>query len=395
MALDSADGSIYHLRALAVNRKDDMPMRREYVVRISVLVLLGAALTGGSSAVAQPTPLDITEAGIAGGLNAQQIGQVDAWLNWWKDKIANATEPKDVIDARKGILRNDYALVPTAAYQDEYARRAGVILPPLLTGGLKADDKLLRFKQINVGIVLSKMPQHTIQPALEVLVQNPNAAVRYLGWSGYHSARRFILAQGPLDVRKMFQTLEPAAGKETTAPVIGMIFVMCNIAPSGGAEVPSATLKDAQKGAAKIVEANWSRWCARIVTGDIEVTRAFEKGIATVKTLTPAGGSAAEKGKGLQLLIELMKYAAEGYDAVDGKGMIGKENAAVLKQCEAALVSISQKNIEHVKKVLTDKNIADRGAAVLRAVIKCAGELKAFGVVKPKVRLSATRPTTP
>ena len=143
-----------------------------------------------------------------------------------------------------------------------------------------------------------------------------------------------------------------------------------------------------------IVEANWSRWCARIVTGDIEVTRAFEKGIATVKTLTPAAGSAAEKGKGLQLLIDLMTDAAEGYDAVDGKGMIGKENAAVLKQCEAAIASISQKNMGHINKVLTDKNIADRGAAVLRAVIKLADELKAFGVVKPKVKLSATRPTT-
>lgn len=369
-------------------------MRRDYVVRISVLVLLGAAVTGAPSAVAQPPPMDITESDIAGGLNAQQIAQVDAWLNWWKDKIANATEPKDVIDARNGILRNDYALVPTAVYQDEYARRAGLILPPLLTGGLKPDDKLLRFKEINVGIVLSKMPQHTIQPALKVLVNSPNAAVRYLGWSGYHSARRFILAQGPIDVRKMFQTLEPAAGKEATAPVIGMIFVMCDIAPSGGAEISSAALKDAQKEAAKIVESNWPRWCAKIVTGDVEIIRAFEKGVATVKTLTPAGGSAAEKGKGLQLLVGLMKYAAEGYDAVDGKGMIAKENAAVLKQCEAAIRSISQKNANHIDKVLTDKNIADRGAAVLRAVIRWADELKAFGVVRPKVRLSATRPTT-
>ena len=179
-------------------------MHRDYFVRIGLSALFGVVAVVGLPAVAQPPPLDITEPSIAGGLNSQQVSRIDEWLDWWKSKIVNAagnSGPKDVIAARNGILRHDYILVPTSAYQDEYAARAVVKLTPLLTGGLKADDKLLRFKQVNVGLVLSKMPQFSIRRALEVLVRSPNAAVRYLGWKGYHSVRTRVLAQGPSYVK--------------------------------------------------------------------------------------------------------------------------------------------------------------------------------------------------
>ena len=364
-----------------------MPTSRSSLI---LLPLIAIILIFQSFLPAEPPPLDITETSIASGLSSQQIAQIDARLKYWRDQIVNAANPKEVIEARKGV-RGDYTLSRNTTYQDRFAWRAAEILTPLLLDGLKPDDKLLQFKQVNVGISLSGMQQVTIQPSLQVMVTHSNAAVRYLGWNGYQATRTFILAQSPLDAKKMIKTLKDAAAKEETPAVVGAIFLMADIPAYVGPEVPPETLKDAQKALLEIVRMNWIRWSSKLPTGNVEITRAFEKGVNAVRGLTVANPEPAEKGRNLQLLVDLLKYAAEAYDAVDGKGIIGKENTILLKKCETAVNTISQKRKSHIKTALTDEKIIERGAAVLMAVLNWADDLKDFGVVRPKINLATTK----
>ncbi len=136
-------------------------MRRKLFVQLGVFVLLGGmatGLTGRAVLAADPPPLDIPPSALTSGLGSQHIAQIDARLTYWRDQIANASDPKVVMEARTGIA-SDYTRNERTEYRYPFASSAAKILKPLLLeGGLKKDDKLLQFKEVTVAIALSKMP---------------------------------------------------------------------------------------------------------------------------------------------------------------------------------------------------------------------------------------------
>ena len=373
-------------------------MRKFRCLPKSLLLIAVVIAAGVSLAVAEPPTLDLAPSAVAGGLNAQQRDALKTRLVYWRDLIVQAAPDSaaKVIEGRVGIL-NDYGLVDSAEYQNDYVRIADEVLTPLLGGGLDPKDKLYQLKLVNVSIAFAKMSQVATRDAFTAMVQAKQpAAVRYLGWKGFHNVRLLVISQSSQDAAAMFKTLQPAAATESVPPIVGAIFEMCDIAQYPGAAIDATDLANAQKQMRQILQANWNRWCVQVLTRNIEATRAFEKGIATVKTLTPVNSTDADKTLALQMLITLLKNSAYAYDGSDEAGPIGKANATLLGKCEAAIIGISQKRLDDdavtVTQALTDKKITDRGLKVKMAVLMWAEKLKDMGVTNPKVVSPDTLP---
>ena len=96
-----------------------------------------------------------------------------------------------------------------------------------------------------------------------------------------------------------------------------------------------------------------------------------------------------------------MRCSAQVYDYTDGKGQVGKKNAHLMRACESGLNVTISKNNDYVTRLLaegdkelTDEQIVKRDTDVIMGVLQWVTELKEFGVVKPKFKLSITQPTT-
>lgn len=366
-------------------------MRGNKLVSVIVLTLGAVVLTTATAAEAPPA-MDIPAGGVLG---PQHIKQITAWLNYWGQQIAEG-DAATIVATAKETLRN-YRSYTNSDYRYRFAEKASSILGPLLTGGLKKDDKLLRLREVNLAIILSRLPQVTITPALGSMVSHNNPGVRYLGWEGYRGARSRILAQSQEVATKMFAVLGPAAAKEKSAPAIGAICEMMNISSfeaGAGAAIPPATLKDAQSRASKILEANWQRWCGRVMAGEAEMSKAAGKAIDPIKTLSAAQAAGKDsKRKALQMLVDLMYASGLAFDQADGKGPIGKENKVLLRACELATASVSGVQKNYIVVALGDEKVKDRGAAVRSAAWNWITDMKAMGVVEPKAAPSADTST--
>jgi hypothetical protein len=376
-----------------------MPMRDSSFLWMGLLTLVASVSVESSIMAAEPPAMDIpvSALGGAGDLGSQYVAQIDAWLEYRRGQIADATEIKQVVDAGTNTL-NDYRRYDSPSYRYTFAGRAAAILTTLLGEGLKKEDNLLRLKEITVAMVLSKMSQVTASTALETMVVHANPGVRFLGWEGYRSARALILAQSPAVGQKMFDTLAAAAAKEDSAPVLGAAFLTLNISSFTSPSLSPGTVKDAQTRAFEILQTNWLRWCMRVANGDLEMSRAFAKSIETVQTLAAAGVAGdPTKAKVLQWLVDLMRCSAQAYDDAGTKGAIGAENGTLLKNCETAIIAISQVRKSHVGTPLADEKMSatERGPTVREGVIYWMDDLKDLGVVKSNIGLPATtRPAT-
>jgi len=369
-------------------------MYRKKLMGVRMLASSASLLVWASGVISAPPTVDIRS---SGPLNSREVKQIEERLKYWADQIAQATDPQTITSAGAGA-RNDYRLYETPYYQAQYAESAASILGALLTGGLKPDDKLLQLKEVNLGIALSAIPQVKIAPALEGMVSHRNPAVRYLGWEGYRRARGVILAESQDLEKQMFDVLTAAAAKEESAPVIGAICTMADVSSfqsSSGRPTAPDTLRDAQTRAFGILDANWARWCGRVMNGEPEMSKACAKAIPAIRTLSAAQAAGKDgKIKALQMVVDLMWSAARAFDRVDGKGKIGTENAAVLRACEEALVALSGAEKAYVDPVLTDEKVEDRGAAVRSAVWEWINDLKNVGVVEPKITPVGGEPAT-
>jgi len=364
-------------------------MRRCKLCVLGVTALTGLLLASASVSLAAPPELNISS---PNSLTQADIDQVRQRLKYWADEIVAGTDAGQIAAAASGA-RNDYRQYGTRDYQYRFAEVAHEVFTPVLNGGLQQDDKLRLMKEVNLAIVLARIPQVNIMPALSSMLAHPNAAVRYLGWEGFRLNRTQILAQSREYAQNMLDVLIPAADKETSAPVIGAIFTMANISMLSQA-VPASTVKDAQQRMFKMLEDNWLKWCRRVMAGEAEMSRACAKSIPAIKTLSAAqAGGKDSKTKALQMLGDLMHAAAGAYDFSAGKGPIAQENTMLLRACEAALVELSGLSSNRVVAILTDEKFeGDRGAAVGLKVYEWFDDLKQFGVGEPRVKASTNKP---
>jgi len=302
-------------------------------------------------------------------------------------KVADAT---DIDSARKGML-DLYRRFKGTTHQYAVAELAAEILTPLL----KLPNRL---KQINVALVLSQMPQASVQPALEQMVVHPNEAVRYLGWTGYQSIWRAAVAEGRPAVEKMYAALSKRADAETSAIVVAAIWDILKWRAD-----PPPILRDANKRAMAILAPSWTKRCTAVRKGNVAMVRAGEKGLAAVAghAKNSVGKNPAVARAAAQMIADLAWAAAKAYQSAHKTAYDKTANEIrpipaiqasklLLLACEASLNELLGRGPgtreRFLRHPLTNRAIkdADRGAAVM---IHIAGNRK-YGV-------DATPPAAP
>ena len=126
---------------------------------------------------ADPPNLDIPLEAL-GARIAEYDGQIADRVQYWSEQIADANSVGSIAEARKQLIQ-DYGKYRETPYRVTYARVTAEKLVKLLGTGIDKSDRLRVFKQINVAVAISKMPQTTTQKALAVMVTDKgNPAVR-------------------------------------------------------------------------------------------------------------------------------------------------------------------------------------------------------------------------
>ena len=129
-----------------------------------------------------------------------------------------------------------------------------------LLGKLAADDKLASLKAVNFALKLQRMAQVSLQPLIEAMVVDKNAAVRYFGWRAYATLRGPILASGGDGAKAMYAALAKAPAVESDAYVLSELFTVCRMPakPDPGSGVGDAAHSAAQVEFLKALSQNWT-----------------------------------------------------------------------------------------------------------------------------------------
>lgn len=365
-------------------------MQRESLSAMRILAVCLAGAMATSFAMAQPAPLVLS----SGELTGQNEDEAKTWLAEWAGTIAQAQDPS-VVMTGGSTIRTTYNNLANSGSRFTFADLAATTLTPLLQDGLKSDDPLLQFKQINIAMTLAAMPKVKIVSALKVMMMHSNPGVRYLGWRGYLNARTMILSQGMNYLNGMISATKAAAATENSPAVINLIFRMCSPPSAAPGIIAPSNIQQANEAMKKIIEDNGPRWCRRILDSDAEMARTFLDGIKSVQAMALPSAGKAEKKQPLQLLMDLMNCASFAYDKYGDGGSFGQLNVKLLKRCETAIVTISGKKLNYVENALTSKEFESaRGASVRRFALKWVDQLKAFGVTELKVS-STPKPAAP
>ncbi len=409
----------------------------------------------------RPGPIDIPRTERETGLSSSSIKQIDDWLKYYtgiirtardekKEKLVKAEEK--IVKARDGIIRDIYNWYDESLYKYEVARRAAVIVTPLLEGH-NAGDSLRHLRQVNAAMAVSRMAQVSIQPALEKMVTSKNAAVRRLGWvgsrsvpaRGYRAIRTRILVQSVAATNTMFASLEKAARTEKNAQVVAAVFHVLNLPQSPTVPVPEKTMRTARVRAFGILKAAWRARCRQVIAEDTDMSEACRKGVSAVLRLTESLGGNDKKARtaGLQMIVDAAWCAATAYDKAmtpteEASRVITRQreiirnikqgdeeadskiraatakieraetriaelrpkvvvNSLLLRDCEAALNRLAGVQKNHLVTMLTKEKIhGPRGPAVQLAVlVGWVKDLEKQGVVAPKFKAPAAPATTP
>ena len=327
--------------------------------------------------------------------------KTDAILKSVAAAIVVAKDEKAVVKARKRAI-NEYRFSKSAY---SYAQMAATHLTPLLGAGIKATDPLRVQKVVNVAMALSRMPQVTIQPALEAMVVHANPAVRLLGWTAYFRTRNRLISQGESFAKKMYAALDKAGPTENSPPVLAAMFRMMetSAAPAGF----SAT--DWQKARARwlaTLRRNWLRWCGKMASGEAEMAGASEILVRVAQSHAAAAVAGekdpkkldAKKSPFVQMVYDVASAASKAYQRADGEGNVRlvAESGALLRDCERALKALTGTEHNFIITALVKDTDEQRATRVrLAVVLRWLAELRErFGVTEPKFGKPTTKPTT-
>jgi len=321
-------------------------------------------------------------------LGAQTEAKVAESVKRWADEIDGAANPKALREAREGMTKA-YAFYAGKGQGFAYAQEAWKALSGMLKDAGPA-------KQINLAMVLSKMPTTSAQPALDAMVAHPNTAVRYLGWRGYRDARTAILSLNDKSRKAFFASLKVRAGAESSPAVIQMLTETARLPRELAVRLGASVLKDAQGQALAAMEAGWTNWCQRVINQDDGMAEAGQDTVAALGELYVAMGSPPKMKKAvLQRIYDMMfcasqvytKSTAESSDAAAGAA------AALLIACEKMLRALSAIDTPRVQKALQQRTALERKLKVGIGVIKWREALK-LQAPRYKPGEPATRPAT-
>jgi len=328
--------------------------------------------------------------------------KIDEILESVAKAIVVAKDEEAVVKARKKAI-NEYQFSKSGY---SYARMAATRLTPLLGAELKATDPLRVLKVVNVAMALSRMPQVTIQPALEAMVVHANPAVRLLGWTAYFRTRNRLMSQGEAFAAKMHAALDKAGLTENSPPVLAAMFRMMETgaAPAG---VPVAVWQKARAYWLTTLRRNWRRWCGKMAAGEAEMARASE---ILVRVAQSHAGAAiagekdpkklkARKGPFAQMVYDVAWSASKAYQKAhgdpEGDARLVAESGALLRDCERALNALAGTEHNFIISALVKGDDRDRATRVRLAVLRWEDVLKKdYGVTEPEFGKPTTKPTT-
>ena len=398
-------------------------MRLKYLITGGIASLVWLSLV--SAAVPpRPRPDDSV---------AARSAKLDARIKYWLEQIQTAKDGKAIDEARKA-LAGDHRAAELDRYAYTYALCAVELACPLLTGGIAKDDQLKALKEINVALVISRISQVAIQPALEVIVKHPNMAVRYSGWRGYQNIRPQLLVHAER-TKTMFKSLDKAAD-ETCPAVLVVVFEMLYFPTVWPPSVSASAYKQAQEAAYAIFHRVWSKRCTQVLDGDTEMAHVCSKAVAALVRLDASLGRDDKKKRQRlrQMLIDVTWCAGRAYDRAyqaadvaakaaraaaaaagprpaaaamlakarkaDQQAKAHKQDAAAmatfLRTCEKNLNALKAADRGHtyIENALTDRKVEDRGTSVREAVLKWVEHFKKDGVVHPTPSMFKATPAT-
>lgn len=340
------------------------------VISIVLPAIFASSLSAEDKLPSQAPALNIPEVALQGTLLPVHVKQIESRLKYFTAVLLRAGDGDNAaISKARDELVQTFNYSTSVSYHYTVAQLAAKIVTPVL-------DSPSRIKQINAALALSKMPQVTIQPALEKMVRHSNSAVRYIGWDGYNSAWRMILAQGSVPAKRMFSILSERCGKEKSPLVTGAMWRMLRL--RSRVEVGSSdSMGDLRKQGLAIFRKSWFRACRRVLRGDVKTMGVACKGISTALEYVSNAKSNKKKKvarAAMQLVANMMWCAGKTYKRSHAKGNVRTARAAeiLLRDCEKALNKflglgpISRKN--YIRFSLSDTTVIKkpmRGMAVM------------------------------
>jgi hypothetical protein len=329
---------------------------------------------------AQTPPINLPEAAVQGDtLPAGSVGQITDRIKFLLAAVSNAKDPVEVKRFAGALIEGGYSRYDSNGFHTAYAAELAKLSVPVIA-------KLDETRAVGLAMSLSMVPELPMQPCFEAMAVHPLAAVRYFGWKGYLPIRAKVIAAGKGPTSKMIDLLDKQFKAETSPVVIGAMLEMPNW--------PAPADQQIQKRSFDMLQQAWPSLGAHVVDRDPEMSRACRTAVTTLEALWPALAS-KDQTKALQMLVDMMYYAAKAYGASGAEGLVADINAQLARDCEGLLAKLSGVQKKYVADALS-KDVKERGTAVPLAILEgWMSDLKAKGLVAPKLPTPPAAPSTP
>jgi hypothetical protein len=281
---------------------------------------IAVVLAASPAASAAEPVINIPDEAAQGALQDTQRQQIDAYVAYQVDKMANATSQDEVIAARRKLteIYNRYG-----SKADEFMSAFGASMAKhgkAMLAGLAADDPLRILKEVNLSLTVKGMGQVTLGPLADVMVSHANPAVRHFGWTVYAAMRGPVMAAGGKAAQAMYDVLSNRLQKETNPQVLAemvKMFTFRDIAEAGGAITPEA-YSDGLSKLFKILETNWVSLCRKVMLADGSVAEAASTAVdAAVRLKGELKGKVADQ-VAIQLVANMTWSAGKAFDLALG-----------------------------------------------------------------------------
>lgn len=354
-------------------------------------------LLASSSATAIPKAIEIPETLREGKLLSTHRTQVNDRIAWWKKSLLSAKTDEEIQRAGEKLL-GDYQLYPNPSYQKEFAEESLKQYTDVLNGTCfqtdpkdpKAqDDPLALLKRINAALILTKMDQPEMQPALQILVVDENEGLRFIAWQGYAAIRRNLFNGTEKELTPLLEAAKKASTEETNPILLSAIYRIMNLGTIEG-NIDEKLRLSADAAFLQALQASWAGRCKQVQAAkgaDKNLLPSLRLAVlatesigADLKRAEPKDEQAVTRC--MQMVFDLAAATAQTYDRAFQDQTA---NAALLDQCTDLLLACEDamntladtKNTFLAEKTNRQANVPDRGAAVLEAVlVKWAEALK-------------------
>ena len=347
--------------------------------RVIVILIVGIFASIIRPAEANvPTIDDLKKITVTGPLAPSTRNKMEEYIGYYVNQMKSAKEFKEVIRARKELLKG-YNIHDSSYWRSSYA----AICAERLVALLDIPDVA---RQVQVGIVLEKMPQYTIQPAVEKMAKHSNPAVRYWAVKAYKSSIRRILLYD-IRAQKMFKTLK-RLGMTDSGPIL-MVVLRCLTPYPDMDEKAVSTMKS-------LFDEIWLTRCKDIYAGKVDVIQTYRKMVRFLIPFNEAG-----KKRILQLLTDALEAATLGFvNSGDEKKAAAKQLKELIVTLENKLADVSSTTETPILKILDEKLSSMEKAIRVRLKVNEYWKpiLAKYGI-KPRFHASdkektTTRPTT-